>query len=76
MTRKEYTNRDLMIEKRLTRLEESLEEIKTNHLAHMDEKIDDYNTKTNNKIDKILWFLITSFFGLASGLAFIIFKMQ
>lgn len=65
MTKKEYNNRDMQVENRLTRVEESLEEIKTNHLVHLDAKI-----------DKILWFLLTSFFGLASGLAFIIFKLQ
>lgn len=65
MAKKEFNNRDLQIESRLTSLEEGLNEIRINHLPHMDAKI-----------DKILWFLITSFFGLASGLAFIIFKLQ
>jgi hypothetical protein len=65
MTAKGYNNRDMQVENRLTKVEESLDEIKNNHLVHLDAKI-----------DKILWFLITSSFGLASGLAFIIFKIQ
>ena len=65
MTKKEYNNRDMQVENRLTRVEESLEEIKTNHLVHLDAKI-----------DKVLWFLLTTAFTLASGLAFIIFKLN
>ena len=65
MTKKEFNNRDVQIESRLTSVEIKLDEALTNHLPHMDAKI-----------DKILWFLITSSFGFASGLAFIIFKLQ
>ena len=90
MTKKEYDNRDLQIESRLTGVEEGLKEIKTNHLAHLKEDILDVKTilighikektqesqGTRDKIDKILWFLITTAFSLASGLAFLIFKLQ
>ena len=55
----------IVVEGRLTKVETLLREALENHLPHMDAKI-----------DKILWFLITSFFGLASGLAFIIFQLQ
>ena len=65
MTRKEYNNRDIEIENRLTNVEQSLEEIKLNHLPHIE-----------SKIDRLLWFLVTTAFALASGSAFIIFKIQ
>ena len=65
MTRKEYNNRDTQTEARLTALETKLDEVINNHLAHMDAKI-----------DKILWFLITSAFTFATGLIYIILKLQ
>ena len=65
MTRKEYNSRDLQVESRLTKVEESLEEIKTNHLPHMDAKL-----------DRLLWFIATSSFGAAISLVYIILKLQ
>ena len=65
MTKKEFNNRDLQIESRLTSVEEGLNEIRTNHLPHID-----------SKLDRLLWFLVTTAFALASGLAFLIFKLQ
>ena len=65
MTKKEYNNRDLQIESRLTSVEQSLDEIKLNHLPHLE-----------SKLDRLLWFLVTTAFALASGSAFIIFKIQ
>ena len=52
-------------EQRLTKVETLLNEIIINHLPHIE-----------SKLDRLLWFLVTTAFALASGFAFIIFKLQ
>ena len=65
MTRKEYNNRDIQIETRLTSVETKLEELTSNHLPHIEAKI-----------DRLLWFIMTSAISMVIGLAYIVIKIQ
>ena len=58
-------DRNIEIENRLTKLEEAVLDIKTNHLPHMEAKI-----------DKLIWFIASSSFTFAVGLVYIILKLQ
>jgi hypothetical protein len=64
-------SRDIEIEGRLSRLEESLEEVRTNHLVHLaadiktiDSKIEDYRKEFIGKIDRGTWLAITVLTGV------------
>ena len=58
--------RQLEIENRLTRLEESVSEIKTNHLSHLAQDIE----KLHSKIDKGIWLALTTAIGILIDLAY------
>lgn len=45
--------KDIDVERRLTKLETSVEEIKNNHLVHL-----------QGTVDKILWLIITTLLGI------------
>ena len=61
MTHKEFNNRDMAIESRLVSVETKLEEVMTNHLPHLEAKM-----------DKIIWALIGSPFLTAITTALVV----
>ena len=54
----------LNIEKRLATLEASVNEMKTNHLPHLQLKMD----KLYKKMDRIQWLLVITLIGIIAGL--------
>lgn len=71
----------LETESRLSRLEESVHEMKTNHLIHLaadiktiDGKIEDYRTEFITKIDRGTWLAITVLAGVVVTLGTLWFK--
>lgn len=80
MTKKEYTNRDIQIESRLTKLEGHISsvkqivlELRDNHLAHLKISLDELNTthakdvsELRDDYKKVLWWIIGT--GLSVGL--------
>lgn len=48
------SKRDIEIESRLTRLEESIDDLKNNHIVHL-----------GAKLDKVLFWVFTTLFGFA-----------
>lgn len=53
----------LSIEQRLTRLETVVDEIKNNHLVHLEEKL-----------DKLIWLVVASLVGVVANLLNVIIK--
>lgn len=58
MNRAQYTQRDIELETRLTSLETKINEIATNHLVHLDAKM-----------DRIQWLVITTLITVVVALA-------
>ena len=58
--------RQLEIENRLTRLEESLNEVKENHLPHLAQDI----KELHSKIDKGIWLALTTAIGILIDLIY------
>jgi len=69
------TSYKLTVEQRLSTLEEQVREIKTNHLVHIQQSLDDakdalliYQEKMNAKIDRISWLMVMTLVGLVVNL--------